>query len=298
MTATLRAHVAMLIFSIMVAGSFALLGIVATDISPISLNALRFTMAAAIMGTVSYATGNAGREVWRAPWRYLVQGAIFAIYFVLMFEGLKTAPPVSAAAVFTLMPFMTALMAYFFFGQDFGKRLALALGIGAIGALWVVFRADIGNLLALDVGRGEAIYFIGCVAHAFLPIMMKRLNRGESAVFSSFGALASGGLILGLVGFGDIVATPWTTLPARVWWVIGYITVFASAVSFLMLQYASKHLPSANVMAYSYLTPSWVILWQIALGRETMPFIVILGVGLSMVSVVLLLSQDLRKVTA
>jgi drug/metabolite transporter (DMT)-like permease len=294
MTTTLRAHVAMLIFSIMVAGSFALLGIVATDISPISLNALRFTMAAAIMGTVAYATGNAGREVWRAPWRYLVQGAIFAIYFVLMFEGLKTAPPVSAAAVFTLMPFMTALIAYFFFGQAFGKRLALALGIGAIGALWVVFRADIGNLLALDVGRGEAIYFVGCVAHAFLPIMMKRLNRGESAVFSSFGALASGGLILGIVGFSDIIATPWTSLPALVWWVIGYITVFASAVSFLMLQYASKHLPSANVMAYSYLTPSWVILWQIALGRGLLPSIVLIGVGLSFLSVLLLLRDDQR----
>jgi hypothetical protein len=32
---------------------------------------------------------------WAAPWRYLLLGGLFAVYFVTMFEGLKTAPPVS-----------------------------------------------------------------------------------------------------------------------------------------------------------------------------------------------------------
>jgi hypothetical protein len=34
--------------------------------------------------------------VFAAPWRYLVLAGLFAVYFVLMFEGLKTAPAVSA----------------------------------------------------------------------------------------------------------------------------------------------------------------------------------------------------------
>ena len=35
----------------------------------------------------------------------------------------------------------------------------------------------------------------------------------------------------------------------------------------MLLQYASLRLPSAKVMAYTYLTPSWVILWEIGLGN-------------------------------
>jgi drug/metabolite transporter (DMT)-like permease len=41
-----------------------------------------------------------------------VLGGLFAVYFVTMFEGLKTAPPVSASAVFTLTPIMSALFGW------------------------------------------------------------------------------------------------------------------------------------------------------------------------------------------
>ena len=83
-----------------------------------------------------------------------------------MFEGLKTAQPVSAAAVFTLVPLMAAGFAWVLLRQVLTPRMALALSIGGCGALWVIFKADLAAFLAFDVGRGEAIYFIGCVSHA------------------------------------------------------------------------------------------------------------------------------------
>jgi len=106
MTPALRGHLAMLVFSALVAGSFALGSLAANEIAPTALNALRFVLSAAIVGAVMLATGSATRAGFRAPWRYLLLGGIFAVYFVLMFEGLKTAPPVSTAAVFTLTPIM------------------------------------------------------------------------------------------------------------------------------------------------------------------------------------------------
>ena len=67
-------------------------------------------------------------------------GGLFAFYFVLMFEGLKTAPPVSAAAVFTLTPVMAGGFGWLLLRQIMTPRMALALAIGALGALWVIFR--------------------------------------------------------------------------------------------------------------------------------------------------------------
>ena len=143
------------------AGSFSLGAQAANEIAPAALNAARFWLAAGIIGAAVLATGGVPRMAWRAPWRYALLGGLFAIYFVLMFEGLKTAPPVSAAAVFTLTPVMAGGFGWLLLRQITTPRMALALSIGAAGALWVIFRADWSALVAFEVGRGEVVYFFG-----------------------------------------------------------------------------------------------------------------------------------------
>lgn len=76
------------------------------------------------------------------------------------------------------------------------------------------------------------------------------------------------------------------------WITIAYTSVFASALTFLLLQYASMCLPSAKVMAYTYLTPSWVILWEMALGQPLPPMLILVGVVMTMAALVLLLKDD------
>ncbi len=142
MTPSARGHLAMLLFSALVAGSFSLGALAANEIAPAALNAVRFLIAGVVIGAVAWATTGIPREAVKAPWRYLVLGGLFAAYFVLMFEGLKTAVPVSAAAVFTLTPIMSAGFGYLLLRQITTPRMALGLSIGAVGALWVIFRAD------------------------------------------------------------------------------------------------------------------------------------------------------------
>ncbi|MGA0827213.1 MAG: DMT family transporter [Gemmobacter sp.] len=293
--AALAGHLAMAGFSALVAGSFSLGVTIANDISPMALTAPRCLIAGALMTAMAFAFGpGIRRRDVVAPWRYLVLGGLYAAYFVLMFEGLKTAAPVPASAVFTLTPAMAALFGWWLLAQVTTPRMALALAIGGAGALWVIFRGDPAALFAFDIGRGEAIYFWGCVAHAALAPMIRRLNRGEAATVTT--ALMMGGavVLLGVAGAGEIAATDWAGLPARVWWVMLYLAVFATAGSFFLLQYASMRLPSAKVMAYTYLTPSWVIGWEVALGRPAPPGLVAVGVALTALALLILLRDDER----
>lgn len=285
-------HLAMLLFSALVAGSFALGVLIANEISPLALNAVRFWIAAGIVGLLAFSKGGIKASDLRAPWRYVVLAAIFALYFVLMFEGLKTAPAVSAAAIFTLTPIMSAAFGYLLLRQLLTSRMALALAIGAFGAVWVIFRADMEALLALDIGRGELIYFIGCVAHAAYTPLLRKLNRGESVIVFTFGVLLVGAVLLTIVGWRDLIATDWGALRPMVWITLAYVSVFASASTFLLLQFASMRLPSAKVMAYTYLTPSWVMIWNVALGAATPPGLVLIGIALTMVALVLLLRDE------
>ena len=67
--------------------------------------------------------------------------------------------------------------------------------------------------MQFHVGRGEMIYFAGCVAHAVYTPLVRLLNRGEPAVVFTFGMLLAGGLLVGVVGWQDIRATDWMALP-------------------------------------------------------------------------------------
>lgn len=279
----------MLAFSMLVAGSFALGALAANHVAPIVLNALRFWIAAAILCAVVLARGGVPAGAAQAPWRYLVLGGTFGLYFVLMFEGLKTAAPVSAAAVFTLTPAMSAVFGWLLLRQQVTLQIALALTLGGLGALWVIFRADLAALLAFEVGRGEAIYFLGCIAHALFTPMSRWLNRGEPALVFAFGATLGGAITLTLAGWPALRSTDYTALPGIVWITLAYTSVFASAVTVVLLQYAALVLPSSKVMAYTYLVPAWVILWTVGLGAAWPPVSVALGVAMIVAALVLLL---------
>ena len=284
----------MLAFSALVAGSFSLGGQIANEIAPAALNAVRFALSAAVVGAVIWARGGGIATLTgalSAPWRYGLLGVLFAIYFVTMFEGLKTAPPVSAAAVFTLTPVMSGIFGYLLLRQLFGARIMVALGLGAMGALWVIFRADIAALMAFEIGRGEVIFFWGCIAHAAYTPLVRVLNRGEPILVFTFWTLSFSTVIIGVWGWRDLVATDWGALRPLLWITLLYVAIAASAMTVFLVQFASMRLPSSKVMAYTYLTPSWVLIWELGLGQPMPPMAVLGGIALTFVALGLLLKE-------
>ena len=288
-----QGHLAMLAFSALVAGSFSLGAQVANDIAPAALNAVRFVISAVAVAAAIGLRGGLGAVPGAlvAPWRYGILGVLFAVYFVTMFEGLKTAPAVSTAAVFTLTPVMSGIFGYILLRQVFGARIAVALALGAAGALWVIFRADLAALMAFEIGRGEVIFFWGCIAHAAYTPLVRLLNRGEPILVFTFWTLSFSALIIGVWGWRDIVATDWGALRPLVWVTLLYVALAASAMTVYLVQFASMQLPSSKVMAYTYLTPSCVLIWELALGQPMPPVAVLAGIALTFLALGLLLKE-------
>jgi drug/metabolite transporter (DMT)-like permease len=175
---------------------------------------------------------------------------------------------------------MSSFLGFIILKQKISSYGLVAIIIGAIGSLWVVFRADLLALVVFRVGTGELIYFLGCIAHAFLPILFRQLNRGENAIMVTYGMLVSGTVILSVYGAEEILQTNWKG---------------ATSLSFLCMQFASIHLPATNVMAYTYLTPIWVLILERILQHETPPIWISGGVILSIVSVIILLCTSLKS---
>ncbi len=296
----LRGHGAMLVFSLAVSGSFSLGSLIANAISPSALTGVRFLIAAVLLGILVGTLPNAGRGGRRGFvradlagfWRYVLLAVLYGGYFVLMFEGLKTASPVSTGAVFTLTPLMAALFAWPLLGQRLRTRTALALLVGASGAVWVIFRGDPAALLRFEVGRGEVIFFTGCILHALYAPMMRLLNRGESPLVTAALVTLAGFVLLAAYGWRDLRATDWTALSLLVWGVVLYLVIAATALATAMLQFAAQRLPSSRVMAYTYLTPVWIIGWELALGHGVPGLEVLPGIALITLALVLLMRAD------
>ena len=282
-----RAHLAMMLFAACISVSFPLGHRAAPHIAPEALTLARFALASVVMALL--AAGRARAEHFRAAWRFPVLGGLLALYFVLMFEALRLTDAVSTAAVFTLIPAMSAVFGWLLLRQVTTPRMAVALALGSAGAVWVIFRGDWARLMALDLGAGEAIFLVGCAAHAFYAPLVRRLNRGEPVIVFTLGTLLGGLVPLALWAWPSAAGTDWGALPPVVWAAVAYLGLVATAGTFFLLQYATMRIKAAQVMAYGFLTPVFVVVWEGLLTGDWVSLPVWLGVAAIVGALLLLL---------
>lgn len=284
----LLAHVAMLGFAAMIAGSFTLGALATPFIAPVPLNAIRFVIGAGLMGLVAFRPGGQALTLPPAPWRFAILGGLTAVYFVSMFIALTMTAPVATSAVFTLIPLMAAGFGYLVLRQAAGPKVLLSLVLAAAGSIWVIFRGDLAALRAFDVGAGELIYFGGCLCYAIYTPLLRRFSRGEKAAYASFFTLLATALWIAVYGAPEIARTDWAALPPVVWSVIAYLAVFPTAISFFCVQFAAQRLPAAKVIAYGYLTPVFVILFEGLIGHGWASLSVLAGALVIVIGLIVL----------
>jgi drug/metabolite transporter (DMT)-like permease len=257
----------MLLFAALVSGSYSLGAIAAPYLGPSAINAVRFVIAITLMGAAGALLVRGGLRVMGGAWRFAMLGALMAVFFVTMFVALRLTTPVATGAVFTLMPLMAAGFGYLFLGQVPRAIVIVSLVIAGCGAVWVIFDGDLEALLGFRIGRGELIFVVGVACHAAYAPLVKKFNRGEPVFAFAFWTLLATGVWIAFWGVQEIAATDWTSLPAVVWLVIAYLSVFTTAGTFFLLQFAALRIPAAKVLAYNYLTPSLIILYEGLLGH-------------------------------
>ena len=162
----LLAHLAMLSFAALIAGSFSFGGMAAQHLDAGPLTLMRYLMTVAVMGVLTFWIMRVPFALPRAIWRYAVLGGLIATYMLTMFIALEFTSPVQTGAVFTLMPLISAGFALMFIGQRTRPDVLAALVTAGLGAIWVIFRADVQALLSFDIGRGELIFLAGVIGHA------------------------------------------------------------------------------------------------------------------------------------
>lgn len=287
-----QAHGALLLYTVLISLSFPLGRLVAAEADPFVVTFLRFGIGAVVFGATLAPSMGLGRPGAWALVRFGFIGCLMAVFFVAMFEALRWVDPLSAGSIFTLLPLLSAAYAYILFRQRLSGRLAMLLCFGAFGALWVLFRGSLEKLLLLDFGYGEAIFFLGCCAFAAHPVAVKRLHGGEAIPRLTFWSLVVGTVLLGLVSFPRILATPWAEISTDVYLAILFLGVCNTAFTFFLAKSASVVLSSPKVMAYTFLIPGLVGLLEGLFGPGWPEPAVIVGVAITALAMVAMLRVD------
>lgn len=283
-----RGHLAMFTFAALIAGSFSFGRLALPYVDPAPLNAVRYIIAALAMGI--YAFGMRGHRFQRpvAPWRFAILGALMGFYFVAMFVALTMTSPVSTSAVFTLMPLLTAFFGYLILQQVVRPLVGVSLIFAGVGSVWVIFGGDLNAILAFDIGRGEVIYFVGCIGHAMFAPLLRKFDRGEPSSVSTFFILIATGLWISLYGAPGIMATNWLALPPVAWMAVFYLAIFSGMFTFLIMQFAAQRMPASKMLAYGYLVPVFVIFYEGLMGNGWVSLTVALGAFVTCLGLVVL----------
>ena len=284
-------HLLMFCCALLVSTSFPVGEYIARSLDPAVITLLRFIAAATILFPVILVKFGIRTDV-RSLARYALISGALVTFFWCMFLSLRYTTAFNTSVLFTSVPALSFIYSRLLIGERLGGRKTAALLVCFLGALWVIFRGDVGMITGMSWNRGDLIFFAGCLAMGFYTPLIKKLHRGESMELMTFWVLVTGIVwLLPLAGM-KLAVVQWKAVPADTWGWIFYLSLFTTVVSFYLTQLSIPVIGPTRVMAYSYLYPALVLFIDIAIGKGWPGSIVVPGIVLILVSMVILQMPD------
>ncbi len=258
---------------------------------PLAIVSWRLLLATAVLAVFA---GRELAELARLAWRdvllVVLAGLALAGHLATWTAAVQSTTVANAAVFFAVNPVLTALAAYFFFGDKVGVSLGVAMGLGLTGVV-VLGSQDLqlepshlrGDLLALTCAALFSAYFL----------IGRRLRRSLStatyvtAVYGSAALLALAGLaLLGLpiIGYGS-----------RDWLCFGLMALVPTLIGHTSFNHALRWIDAGRVSALTLSEPFFAGAVAWLAWNEPITSHVVAGYALVMGAVLVLVSERLLR---
>ncbi len=292
---TQRAHQGMLLWALIVGVSFPAVGMMSEGLPPLFLTAIRFAIAAlAIVPLMRDRSG--GWPGLPGLALYAFMGLCLAGFFGTMFWAAHRTSALSMATLYVSVPLLAYGLGRLAGVEQRAAPLLAILTLGAVGAVALAWAEAGGTFVALQLGRADAAFFIGCLASALYPVLSKwGLNRGwlsQRADVRTFWSLLTGSVLMGLLALNIEAPQQLLALTLQDALVLAFLGIFSSGMTFWLTQRATAVLTPAAVMAYSYLVPFTSMLMLFINQPQQISWHWLPGSLLVVLSMMLLLKRD------
>ncbi len=159
------------------AGNFIVGRAVRTEIPPITLSFDRWLLASLILLPFSYRALHRDWRLYLRHWPLILLTSLtgFAAFNSLIYWGLQSTTATNGTLLNAFIPLLISLFGALFFGLALTARLVLGILLSLCGVVTIVTAGNWGNLLELNINRGDFIIFIAMVCWAIYTIALKRL---------------------------------------------------------------------------------------------------------------------------
>lgn len=195
--------------------------------------------------------------------QYFVISLLLVLFFLGLFEALKTTTAMRTSVIYTLLPIVSVLLTYFMLKLVTPRKQVIAFILGTIGAVWVLLVFTQEKLIPMQWHLGDTIFLGACCSLALHVILIKKWTTNDMpAELGAFYIMLLGGLMLLplLIFFGDLTNIAWQK--AEFWQPLLYLTVFTTMATFFLQQYLLKRVGPNRLLAFTYLIPILVVIPQ------------------------------------
>lgn len=285
---TLHSHILVIIATLLVSGSFLASEKLAGIINPYSLTLLRFLVAAIILAPFIIYNKEKRQTLSLVFPRALIISLFYASFFVGLFESLNTTTSLNTGTLYTLVPFITAIMSAIFLRDKFKRNQIPVYVLGAVGTLWVIFKGNLDTFLSFTINDGDLLFLIAILFMCSYSIAMKLLYRNDDMLVLVFCTLVGGAIwmIMAMIIFDQPL--DWTKLEGDSIAYMSYLIIGATLITVYLYQKTTVALGPSKVNAYIYLNPALVAFLLFFLYDEPIEVSVIPGILLSTLATVIL----------
>lgn len=270
-------------------GGWIAAGISVGTIAPMTLAALRFLLAGAILLIVArYRREDLGTSDWKALLAVSLIGVSLAHAF--FYSGLRLAPVADGVVLSTaLAPTLAVIFAVLFLHERISRVGMLGVLISGLGVSLVVLDAT-NSSGGGDRVVGDALLVAGAVATAVYTV----IGRVAMRTGTPLGVVASSTFIggvalipLALLEGPNAIGMPWST---EVWLAFLYLTLPSATFSAVLYYVLIRRSGATRASLVAYVVPVIVLAWSTVVFDEPLTIARIGGALLAIVGVRLVLT--------
>jgi len=210
------------------------------------------------------------------------------MYFVCLFESLTITTVLNTGTLFTVVPFVTALISFVFLKDKISTQKAIVYVVGAMGTIWVVFQGNIDLLLSFSLNNGDLLFLLGAISMCCYAVAMKYLYKDDEMIVLVFSILLGGVFWSSLILLVKDQPLQWNLIEGSVTYNMLYLAIAATLITTYLSQKATICLGPNKVISYFYLNPAFVAILLYVMNDEKIEMIIIPGILLSIIATILL----------
>lgn len=169
--------------------------------------------------------------------------------------GLSITSPVNASIVTTSMPIFAMLLAFFILKEPITAMKAGGVALGCAGAVILIATSAAAQSAKVGDLRGDLLCLGAQFSFALYLSLFSRLVRRYSVITVNKWMFTYATALILPFTFGDVASIHYSAIPLRTWLETGFVVVFGTYISYILMMVGQHTLRPTVVSIYNYVQP-------------------------------------------